>query len=195
MQFLFLGNTSWLDLVNTELHDGRGPVDLLADFDHLMKWAREGELVDEALARAIAGRSSQVACERAFQEARVLRAELRQAAERMARGEAVAPALIARVNEILREHPSALQLHRRSSAWVAEAEDLRVGPRSILARVAEDFAHFLTLADPSLVRRCESPPCMILFHDTSRNRARRWCSMKICGNRSKVARHRARQAP
>jgi predicted RNA-binding Zn ribbon-like protein len=28
-----------------------------------------------------------------------------------------------------------------------------------------------------------------LFLDTSRNRSRRWCDMKDCGNRAKVKRH------
>jgi predicted RNA-binding Zn ribbon-like protein len=38
------------------------------------------------------------------------------------------------------------------------------------------------------VRACESDTCQWLFLDTSRNRSRRWCDMKVCGNRSKVRR-------
>lgn len=34
------------------------------------------------------------------------------------------------------------------------------------------------------------PRCGWLFVDTSRGGRRRWCSMKTCGNREKVARHR-----
>jgi predicted RNA-binding Zn ribbon-like protein len=38
--------------------------------------------------------------------------------------------------------------------------------------------------------------CTWLFVDESRNRTRRWCSMKDCGNRAKARRHyeRARKA-
>ncbi len=33
------------------------------------------------------------------------------------------------------------------------------------------------------------PRCGWLFRDSSKGRRRRWCSMKVCGNREKVARH------
>jgi predicted RNA-binding Zn ribbon-like protein len=39
------------------------------------------------------------------------------------------------------------------------------------------------------VHRCESPTCDWLFLDTSRNRSRRWCDMKSCGNRAKARRY------
>lgn len=36
------------------------------------------------------------------------------------------------------------------------------------------------------IRRCSNPDCVLLFIDTTGRR--KWCSMKICGNRQKVAR-------
>ncbi|NGO56124.1 CGNR zinc finger domain-containing protein [Allomesorhizobium camelthorni] len=46
---------------------------------------------------------------------------------------------------------------------------------------------FFTLPRERL-RSC--PRCGWLFLDTSRGGKRRWCSMRICGNREKVSRHR-----
>lgn len=46
---------------------------------------------------------------------------------------------------------------------------------------------FFTLPRDRL-RSC--PRCGWLFLDTSRGGKRRWCSMRICGNREKVSRHR-----
>jgi predicted RNA-binding Zn ribbon-like protein len=46
---------------------------------------------------------------------------------------------------------------------------------------------FFTLPRERL-RSC--PRCGWLFVDTSRGGKRRWCSMRICGNREKVSRHR-----
>jgi predicted RNA-binding Zn ribbon-like protein len=43
-----------------------------------------------------------------------------------------------------------------------------------------------------LERVGECPSCGWLFLDTSRNGRRRWCSMAMCGNRVKSARHYAR---
>ncbi len=47
---------------------------------------------------------------------------------------------------------------------------------------------FFTLPAERL-RSC--PRCGWLFLDTSRGGQRRWCSMRVCGNREKVSRHRA----
>jgi predicted RNA-binding Zn ribbon-like protein len=46
---------------------------------------------------------------------------------------------------------------------------------------------FFTLPRERL-RSC--PRCGWLFLDTSRGGRRRWCSMRVCGNREKVSRHR-----
>lgn len=39
------------------------------------------------------------------------------------------------------------------------------------------------------VGQCHGDSCGWLFLDTSRNRSRRWCEMKHCGNRAKARRH------
>ncbi|MGW4161587.1 ABATE domain-containing protein [Streptomyces sp. NPDC004788] len=64
--------------------------------------------------------------------------------------------------------------------------------RALLAAVARDAVDLLT--DPAarvLLRRCEGPGCRRCYLDTSRGRRRRWCSSEACGNRARVARHRA----
>lgn len=64
--------------------------------------------------------------------------------------------------------------------------------RSLLAAVARDAVDLLT--DPAaraLLRQCEGDNCRRFFLDTSRGRRRRWCSSELCGNRERVARHRA----
>jgi predicted RNA-binding Zn ribbon-like protein len=193
VEFLFVGNARWVDFVNTELSDGQSDFELLPDFEQLLRWGRESGALDEPAARAIA-ETAAAGRAKVVREAHQLRTELRASAQRMAQGEVASGASVALVNSILRDHPRALQLQRHAAGWSARHEELKIGARVILARVAEDFAEFLSSADPSTVRRCENSPCKIFFHDTSRNRARRWCSMRICGNRSKVARHRSRQA-
>ncbi|HXY97447.1 MAG TPA: CGNR zinc finger domain-containing protein [Steroidobacteraceae bacterium] len=41
------------------------------------------------------------------------------------------------------------------------------------------------------VRACDADSCRWLFLDTSRNHTRRWCDMKVCGNRMKARRFQA----
>jgi predicted RNA-binding Zn ribbon-like protein len=62
-----------------------------------------------------------------------------------------------------------------------------------LTRLAESIARELIQGDTSRLRVCENPQCHWVFKDTSRTGKRKWCSMRSCGNRAKVARHRARR--
>lgn len=54
-----------------------------------------------------------------------------------------------------------------------------------------DYLRLLEEA-PERIRLCAQPDCIRYFLDTSRNGTRRWCSMALCGNRAKAARHYAR---
>jgi predicted RNA-binding Zn ribbon-like protein len=45
------------------------------------------------------------------------------------------------------------------------------------------------------VRTCGVDTCRWLFLDTSKNHTRRWCNMKVCGNRVKARRFQARRDP
>jgi predicted RNA-binding Zn ribbon-like protein len=65
-------------------------------------------------------------------------------------------------------------------------------PDSLLLPIAETLARFVSTEDFSDVRACEGPSCTLLFVDHTRGKARRWCSMAICGNRAKQAAHRER---
>jgi predicted RNA-binding Zn ribbon-like protein len=51
----------------------------------------------------------------------------------------------------------------------------------------------LTSEAISRLRACGSETCRWLFLDTSKNHTRRWCDMKVCGNRMKARRFQARR--
>jgi hypothetical protein len=62
-----------------------------------------------------------------------------------------------------------------------------------LARLAETIARELTQGDAERLHVCANDECRWVFFDTSAGGRRKWCDMSTCGNRAKVARHRARQ--
>ena len=62
----------------------------------------------------------------------------------------------------------------------------------VLWPIARSAADLLTGGPLGAVRRCQGRACGWLFLDTSRNRSRRWCDMRICGNRAKARRHHQR---
>ena len=66
------------------------------------------------------------------------------------------------------------------------------GPEALLLPIGEALARFVCTEDFSLVKACEGAACTLVFADHTRGRARRWCSMAICGNRAKQAAHRHR---
>jgi predicted RNA-binding Zn ribbon-like protein len=62
-----------------------------------------------------------------------------------------------------------------------------------IARLVEAIARELIQGEAPRLRVCQNDQCRWVFKDTSRTGKRKWCSMRSCGNRAKVARHRARQ--
>lgn len=75
---------------------------------------------------------------------------------------------------------------RRLRRWVT--------PNALLLPIAEALADLVCSEDFSLVKGCEGKICTFLFLDRTNGRARRWCSMAVCGNRAKQEAHRQRAA-
>jgi predicted RNA-binding Zn ribbon-like protein len=74
--------------------------------------------------------------------------------------------------------------------WDWQSSPTSDWPLWLLARQAE----LLIVSDDIRVRSCTQVTCRWLFLDTSKNRSRRWCDMKLCGNRAKARRFQARHS-
>jgi predicted RNA-binding Zn ribbon-like protein len=77
--------------------------------------------------------------------------------------------------------------HRAAFSWTwpSTGDDLD----RPLWPVALSATDVLTSDRLRLVRECALETCGWLFLDTSRNQTRRWCDMRVCGNRAKVKRY------
>jgi predicted RNA-binding Zn ribbon-like protein len=100
------------------------------------------------------------------------------------------------LNRILERDEAFSQIVRRRDAD-GDRLELRVlrrwrSPDSLLLPIGEILARFVCDEDFTRVKACEGPSCTLVFADHTRRRARRWCSMAICGNRAKQAAHRNR---
>jgi len=60
-----------------------------------------------------------------------------------------------------------------------------VSLEAILWPIAGSAGELLTSDDLGRVRQCGGKTCRWMFVDRSKNRSRRWCDMKVCGNRPK----------
>ncbi|MFT8390644.1 MAG: CGNR zinc finger domain-containing protein [Sporolactobacillus sp.] len=59
---------------------------------------------------------------------------------------------------------------------------------ALFTLLAVDLLKFIASGKLGAIKRCANPDCMLLFVDKSGRR--RWCSMKLCGNRMKATRRR-----
>ena len=60
---------------------------------------------------------------------------------------------------------------------------------SVLWAVTRAAVDLLLSEELEHLRICDSDACAWLFLDRTKNHRRRWCDMKICGNRVKAKRH------
>lgn len=85
------------------------------------------------------------------------------------------------------------RLARAAEGFVLEWDQKSSALDFPLWAVAQSAAELLISAELSQVRWCGGCDCGWLFLDTSRNRSRQWCDMKVCGNLAKVRRFRERR--
>ena len=140
-------------------------------------------------ARALPGEA-----ERVRRRAISLRETLYHLFSALSRGDDPDPRDVAALNEWL---PEALARRRLAYAERPDGEAAFTwepsAPGDELERplwpVVWSAAALLTSGPLERVRECDNDPCGWLFVDLSRNRSRRWCDMRDCGNRVKARRH------
>ncbi|MDL4771473.1 CGNR zinc finger domain-containing protein [Actinomadura xylanilytica] len=62
-----------------------------------------------------------------------------------------------------------------------------------LARIAAAIVDATASGTWTRLKVCQEDTCLWAFLDTSKNRSRAWCSMRVCGNRTKTRAYRARR--
>ncbi|NBE50749.1 CGNR zinc finger domain-containing protein [Streptomyces boluensis] len=109
-------------------------------------------------------------------------------------GDTADPRHLADADEALRELPVYITV-RGGTRHSALTPDPDLTPaRHALAEVAVAWSDLVVTGDAARLKRCAEHACAWVFWDVSKNRSRRWCSMRICGNRAKARRYAAKQA-
>ena len=186
--FLFIANQSCLDFINTDLVMNGQPTDLLSSFQDLVAWLVQAGLLTEKDAKEIEGKGSRDEME-TLKQAKAFRKTMRDMAERLAAHKPVPQAALDLINQLLRHRVGYAQVTRRSCTFERRYEAGFEDATQVLGLLAEAASDLLCACDLSLVKKCQNPACVLFFYDTTKNHARHWCSMNLCGNRSKVAAH------
>jgi predicted RNA-binding Zn ribbon-like protein len=184
--FLFVGNQLSLDFLNTKPVLAEAATELLTDCPALARWLCAAGLITPAKARRLEKDwSSKSQLTRMPTELREFRERLRHAVLQMEADSAPAHSFIVEVNRLLLAHPHIDEVTESETGLARGKRFDPETPRDIFAPVVDDVATLLALPDRSKLRMCRS--CVLHFHDTSKKGTRSWCSMNLCGNRSKVA--------
>ncbi len=193
---MFIADALGLDFLNSVATLVDAPVDWLDDGDGLLKWLAQARLVpaetlDELKARAMPGELDKVA-----DQTRALR-EWFRGFVRKHMGRPLTPRTLrqlAPLNRLLERDEVFSQISRHGKDDRLELRKQRRwrSPESLLLPIGEVLAKFICEEDFAAVKACEGRNCTLMFADHTRRRARRWCSMAICGNRAKQAAHRNR---
>jgi|SRR5579862_5271927 len=122
-----------------------------------------------------------------LQKARRLSTALEKIFSSVVRKEKIARDWTEPINEILRITEGHDELVQQEGAWRMEFVAREGGLDWLLAAIARSAAELVAEGSNSRIRLCASENCGLFFYDNSRTQQRRWCSMSVCGNRSKVA--------
>lgn len=192
-----VGGSVALDFANTldwRLRDR--PVELLKGFPDLLRWGRSAGALGAAEARGLRrwGESHPRAASRALAEAAGVREAIAAIWLALVARTPPPPGALERLAAACRDASGARSLRARGGEveWVWREPSLE--PMRPAWVAALDAVRILTSPERSRVRQCADAECGWFFLDTSRNRSRRWCSMKGCGNRNKARRFHSRRA-
>lgn len=105
-------------------------------------------------------------------------------------GGAQYPLDLGTLNQVAAEARLRPRFGRAGARLEPEAEGVDAALGRLLATV------YQAMGDGSWERlkACAMHDCRFVFYDESKNGTRTWCSMRVCGNRAKVRRFRARAA-
>jgi predicted RNA-binding Zn ribbon-like protein len=194
MDFLFLGNHLALDFLNTRPVVDGVPVELLLDFEALLRWFQAAGLIKpehSAVLREQGEKSQRT--RQSLKHILELREMLRREVISLEGGAPVHRATIEELNRLMREHPMRRTLTASGASLTLGDALVCDRPEDLVAPLAEAAARLFAECDRSRIRKCDQ--CVLHFLDISKKGTRRWCSMNMCGNRAKVAaysqRHKA----
>ncbi len=193
--YLWIGGALCLDFSNTQsFRPTTTPLDRLDSYDHLLDWAGFAELLATRRLRELRVEAEQHprAAKAALTKAKTLREAVYRICSRHAGGDKVQPSDLDELNLVVHAARNYQRLVDASGSfrwqWKTTNELTQV-----LWPIALSAAELLVSDHMCWVRECSLETCSALFLDSSKNKKRRWCDMKDCGNLAKARIHRARK--
>jgi predicted RNA-binding Zn ribbon-like protein len=195
---IFVGDATALDFLNSIATPVDTPVDSIASGAGLLDWLEQAQLVPADVLKDMRRDASPGELDAVADQARNLREWFRGFVQKHKGRPLVSKNLeeLAQLNRLLERDETfariVARLEKGQRLLELQVQRRWRGPEALLLPIGQALAQFVCTEDFSLVKACEGAACTLVFADHTRGRARRWCSMAICGNRAKQAAHRHR---
>jgi predicted RNA-binding Zn ribbon-like protein len=194
----FISDSLGLDFLNSIATPVDQPIDWLDSGAGLVAWLAQANLVPTQVLNVLTKQATPGELDAVADQARALR-EWFRGFVREHMGRPLTPRAIRELkplNALLERDDifSRVAAHHGILGDHLELQMTRrwLSPESLLMPIGEASARCVCDEDFAAIRACEGHRCTLLLADHTRRRARRWCSMAMCGNRAKQAAHRHR---
>ena len=192
--FDLAGGHPALDLVNSLDNRYRedGPHEMLAGLPELLRFLQEVSLITPRQAHALNKNTDASATVQVLESVRELREASAAVLYAAVAGETPPRVALQTLERYFLEAHRQRRLAWENGAsweWTASESD----PRLTVWILAQSVWQLLFSEQMTLIRTCDAHTCRWLFLDTSKNHTRRWCNMRVCGNRMKARRFQARR--
>ncbi|MBV9522866.1 MAG: ABATE domain-containing protein [Alphaproteobacteria bacterium] len=163
----------------------------LTSYSMLLAWAVHAGMLSGEAAAALAARAAQepTRARRVLREALALRELIHRIFAALAAGDTVAEGDLDALNRRIARSLANARLEPHGTGFGWGWADAARSLDSVLWPVVRSAAETLAEGPHDRLRQCPGAACGWLFLDTSKAGHRRWCDMKVCGNRMKARRH------
>lgn len=191
------GGSLCLDFVNTVHCYGCADIgEYLNTYKDLVAWSRHVGTISAGEAKTLSRRADRHPAEAKNTHERAI--ELREAVYRIftinLETRAEAEEDLAVFNDYLAGALMQSTIFKTDDGFCLETTGNKAKLDWILNPVIRSAADLMVSKEIKRVKKCADPKCGWLFLDTSRNRSRRWCDMRDCGNRAKANRFYRKKA-
>ena len=194
----FIADALGLDFLNSIATPVDMPIDWIDDGEGLLGWLEQARLVPADALKTIRAQALPGELDKVADQARQLR-EWFRGFVRKHKGRPLTAKSLAELGPLNRLLERDDAFNRIVAAPKGDAPPLQFHkarrwrtPEALLSPIGEALAQFVCTEDFLDVKACEGHACTMYFADHTRGRARRWCTMALCGNRAKQAAHRQR---
>jgi predicted RNA-binding Zn ribbon-like protein len=193
--FELIGGHSALDLVNTLDWRFResGTEELLRDYSDLVRFTKQCGLITSVESRRLLRDVSEGQGTRVVAAVRHLRETAAQHLYTALKGERAPAASMKTLYSSFRDAREQQRLVWTDTKLAWELPRSASLPELPLWLLSLEVLELMTSDAMLRLRECGNPECRWLFLDTSKNHTRRWCDMKVCGNRMKARRFKAQR--